>query len=748
MTNSEILNPLYGVGIGSTIYAITGKFNTGVVRDPISLMISQEESQKSMSGESSYVYSDKMNQGSFGMSGAYGVSGVSMLKSSLSAYVGKSSAVSSKSVLVNYNAISVGGVEYINFEDLTASDFIVSLNLSCKQSIMAVLNAYTDVMAEASKSGTDLLNALRNDDPQNKVLKELISKWITASEKFTHDFGDGLVVGVVWGAFGGVKMLMTSESEAQSWKYGGQADFSYASTFASVAVKGTYDGGQSSGQAKVDVHCTSYISGSILAPQIDKWLEQVANKSFSELADVRVMDKAPDMKITQGAPPIPEFVKPKSEPGIASQVDKIKDLEGLNVLAKASAYDKARKSNPDLTLDEFLRQADTPADKQKLDEFEQEVRDNEVDTLAPPRKKKDKSQEIEEEHGSLMNADTSFVSFEAAASNEGPKAGKEITAKGYVPLGVWIANWPDLFPWMAQGYYNSIDGIDGEEAVKARVMLQDYQTLSRLYYIANSSGITEIKRKDPSRPGVTSLGIAEAFANAAGKMQENVGNPAIIQEIYRSLGEAAKNIYTLWNKIAYLRNCELGLGLVKGNKTIGSPVDKPDKNDDHSRQTYSLIPCDFEGRNFTAFSRAYKVLPLLTPDGDIWAFGPQQGGLSSIYDKEIVFSKPGRTKYLEFQYDKSTKILSNSDNGIRLYPIPFSAAENVAWKGMSCSTNVGSIDGLNQGLRSLSEQLGRLNAWSFSSTNWDKDWTGKDAYRQRNIKKQYLGLIEEIRNIF
>src|SRR3546814_590373 len=107
MSNSEINNPLYGVTIGATTYALAGKFSSSVVKDPISLMISQEESQKYMSGESSYIFSEKMNQGSFGMSGAYGVSGVSLLKSSLSAYVGKSSAASSKSVSVHYNAISV-----------------------------------------------------------------------------------------------------------------------------------------------------------------------------------------------------------------------------------------------------------------------------------------------------------------------------------------------------------------------------------------------------------------------------------------------------------------------------------------------------------------------------------------------------------------------------------------------------------------------------------------------------------------
>src|SRR3546814_2730290 len=134
-----------------------------------------------------------MIQGSFGLFGAYGVSGVILLKSSLSAYVGKASAASSKSVSVNYNAISVGGVEYINFEELTASDFIASLNKACQQSILSVLDAYNAVMAEASKSGLDLLHVFHHHDAQSNSLKKLISAWISASEQFTHDFGDGLV---------------------------------------------------------------------------------------------------------------------------------------------------------------------------------------------------------------------------------------------------------------------------------------------------------------------------------------------------------------------------------------------------------------------------------------------------------------------------------------------------------------------------------------------------------------------------
>lgn len=744
MNNSERDNPLYGVTIGTTIYAHNGKFKASVVKGPISLMISQEKSEKYMSGESSYVFSEKMNQGSFGLSGAYGVSGVSLLKSSLSAYVGKSSAASSKSVAVNYNAISVGGIEYINFEELTASQFMKSLNEACKQSIESVLDAYNAVMAEVSKSGLDLLSVFYNEDVQSKPLKKLVSDWINASEQFTHDFGDGLVVGVTWGAFGGVKMLMTSESESRSWKYGGQADFSYANTFASVAVKATYDGSQSSGNAKVKVNCTSYLSGSVLSSQIKEWFDQVANKTFEDLANVSVIDKAPPMDITHGAPSIPEFVQPVPGEDIVKKVEEIKNLDGLDTMAKASAYEKTKITNPKLTFDEFINNADKPAKKEKLDEFKKKIINNEIDTLDFSNKQKNKAGKIGEKYVDLaMDSGDSFFSAEALAFNA------DVKAEGYVPLGVWISNWPDLFPWMAQGYYNSIDGIEGEDVVKARVMLQDYQTLSKMYYIAHSSGITEFKRKDSSKPRVTSLSIADAFANAAGKMQdisEDLSGTGI-EEIYENLSEAARNIYKLWNNVAFLRNCELGLGLIKDNKTIGNPL--PDAEKDGNHRTYALSTCDFDGRNYTAFSRAYKVLPLLTPDGDIWVFGPEKGALSSIYNKEIVFSKPGRANYLVFEYSKEGRILSNSDNGIKLYPIPFSAAQNVsAWKGMSFSTNIGSVKSLNDRLKSLSDDLGKLNAWSFSSANWNKSWKGKDVYRQRNIKKQYIGLIEEIGNVF
>jgi len=725
MSNSTI-NPLFGVEVGSTVDATTGKFSMTVVKKPISVMITQKESIKSMSGESSYVYADQMNQGSFGLSGSYGITGVGKLKSSMAAYVGNSSAVSSKVVSVNYNAFSIGGVEYIDFEELNASELIAGLSKGCQESVLSVLDAYNAVVKAADELGVDLLVILESDDPKYDDVKKLVSTWVKLSEDFRTNYGDGLVVAVSWGAFGGVNMLMKQEGAASSWKYGGQADFSYAGLTKSVAVKSTYDGSQSTGEAHVEVSCKSYVSGGVLEEQIDTWLKEVTGKSFSQLADVKVMDVAPSMTITADPPAIPDFQTPTPSKSIAGKVGEIKDLEGLEALAKASAYDEAKKKNPDLTLEEFLKGADEPANTEALESFQEDVSENNIDTL--------------------LDIDDDLFLRKAqpdAGTLSEEKRSEKSDFQGYVPMGAWISNWADIFPWMAQGYYNSIDNIEGEEAVRQRVMLQDYQALSRMYYIADSSGITEFKRKDPSLPRVSSRSIAEAFANAAGEMQQCMGDAKKIKEIYEALGESPKAIYDLWNEVAFLRDCELGLGLLKDGKSIGTPTSGNDE-----RQTYDLKSIQFSGKNYTAFSQVYKVLPLISPDKEIQVFGPEKGGLSSVYSTEIVFSKPGRAKFIGFDANKKDKTLTNKDLGISLYPIPFSAAKDIDWKGMSLSTNIGSETKFNRSLEHLNEQLRRLDAWSFSSSNWSVNWSGKDAYKQKQIPKQYVGLIDEIANIF
>jgi hypothetical protein len=57
----------------------------------------------------------------------------------------------------------------------------------------------------------------------------------------------------------------------------------------------------------------------------------------------------------------------------------------------------------------------------------------------------------------------------------------------FVPIGVWVLNWADIFPWLATGYCHAIDDTsEAETMIKVRMMAQDFVTLSRLYRYAGN----------------------------------------------------------------------------------------------------------------------------------------------------------------------------------------------------------------------------------------------------------------------
>jgi len=238
----------------------------------------QKEATKSMTGQSSYVYSESMNQGTLGISGSYGVSGVSKVKASMSGYVGNAAAKSGKSITVHYNVEVTAGVEYIDFDDLRVSDLVAALKGGPEQSAMASLDAYLAVQAELKTLGTDLYKVIGKPDPAYKKINELFNTFVKSVNSFNSAYGDGLVVGVLWGGFGTVNMDMRSTTRSETWKYGGAANFSYSGIGASVSVAATYDGGQSGNKGDVSVNCNGYSSGACVEGLIDKWLDVVSGK--------------------------------------------------------------------------------------------------------------------------------------------------------------------------------------------------------------------------------------------------------------------------------------------------------------------------------------------------------------------------------------------------------------------------------------------------------------------------------------
>jgi hypothetical protein len=223
----------------------------------------------------------------------------------------------------------------------------------------------------------------------------------------------------------------------------------------------------------------------------------------------------------------------------------------------------------------------------------------------------------------------------------------------FVPIGVWVCNWADLFPWLATGYSHSIDDTtEAEIMVKVRMMGQDFLTLNRLYRYA-----ADLKLLIPEEPafkdgdGNLCGQIADSFANAYGSLAAaNLAGPAGYKSAAAKahndfLGNEAKKIYEIWDRTPCLRSAELGLGYLTADTvelTRGGRVEKKGGRSltthgqfnvgeggagvqwvpVHEISYYNYGQCTFSGSNFSAFAQFYKVLPLILPQsGKIIAFG-------------------------------------------------------------------------------------------------------------------------------
>ena len=129
----------------------------------------------------------------------------------------------------------------------------------------------------------------------------------------------------------------------------------------------------------------------------------------------------------------------------------------------------------------------------------------------------------------------------------------------YTPLGVWIANWSDLFPWLSIASLNSIDSTqESEDLLRFRTVIQDFDALRKIYYYAHDVGL---KVGD-----LDFLSIADSFSSQMAKLAESttVSMKELKNAIAR-LSDNARAIYKKWVEVGFLRDCELGLGFVYDN---------------------------------------------------------------------------------------------------------------------------------------------------------------------------------------
>ena len=81
---------------------------------------------------------------------------------------------------------------------------------------------------------------------------------------------------------------------------------------------------------------------------------------------------------------------------------------------------------------------------------------------------------------------------------------------------------------------------------------------------------------------------------------------------------------------------------------------------------------------------------------------------------------------------------------VEVYPIPFTAAKGIEWKGCAVTTGMGTLP---QTLKDLRGQLSKVHSWSFDSEHWaGTDW--KEFRYSMQMRPSYIGLVDEPKNVF
>jgi hypothetical protein len=370
-----------------------------------------DHSEMTMRGLSDALHTTHMNQASVGAAGAYGVEGVQKVTSAVAAYFGYSQADLAERLSVVYEIVQLGGHEFIQFNNLTPLKMLSALNDSPKEKAEKALDLYNEFIAKIDEiEGHPYVKALGWSIPQVfdmfpkipiypqldpkkieakyqrlKSLAEAVEaarsfkdNWTQAADGFRKSFGEGIVVGVLWGGIGQATMTVSKEAEASVWKYGGNSKFSYAGNLTSVAVEATYDASRSADRKKIQVECTSDSSGKCVSAQVKSWTDKLHGKAFDAVADFKPLAAAA-IKPEASVPEVSDFVAPTAVTKETERLTKKK----VETAAKLATYDKVAKSNPaEKSVDKFLNQAEKSPDTGPMTKLKAEVASNSLSTLS------------------------------------------------------------------------------------------------------------------------------------------------------------------------------------------------------------------------------------------------------------------------------------------------------------------------------------------------------------------------------
>jgi hypothetical protein len=308
-------NPLAGAAVGSTIDRVSGVIHATVLpaSSAVTVLVAGEyNNSQVMRGESTSVYTTHMNQGSVSMSGSYGITGIEKVTAAASAYWGASSATNSMNTTIVCEVLEVGSVETLSLDQIKPSLLLAALTPGAHDDAKTALQKFIAMTNAAGPAG--LVRVLSHPaNPKYAATQSAYLSWAAAVEAFRGAYKDGMVIRVVWGGVAQAKLTIAEDRSANNWKYGGAADFTYASEEATVSIGATYDASGASDKSKVTVECETDDDATCVQNYVDAWTLALNGKALDEVTKTIPFDIPVGPSPTQPAQP-PAFESPTPDP--------------------------------------------------------------------------------------------------------------------------------------------------------------------------------------------------------------------------------------------------------------------------------------------------------------------------------------------------------------------------------------------------------------------------------------------------
>jgi hypothetical protein len=769
--------PFQNLRVGDVLQRTRLRIGTSKVKDGATVFISTSGEKHYFRGNSEHAQSNEMSEYSASLKIAGKALGIGW-SIALGGYYGSFQLAADKDLHLNVHAIKWTGIESIPFDKLTMEGLISLLEPKCQKAVRYLL-------AEYEKIRYNFLNLDEQQILANKQRQGIASDYGKQVNKFLDDFGDGIVVGILWGGYTVLDLAIHFHDIEERCRVGAEGVMTVAGPYFAGPVSAAWGKKGSVDNSSATAKLTPYVWGDCMDGLVSSW-----NQKFSEAATkfetFKDVDVFPSTILNQKppTPTLPAFQPPNA------QTQKDMRIDGLKAVSIACAFEQylaeceANKTKPTRKLDEFIADFQAKAEEPKLPEIS-------VEKILPNK--------------AAVNA----INRDGAAVNLGqPSPNPKLVPpapmvndprEAYTPVGVWVMRWGQLFPWITTATKNALPPPEDAswDPMRYRILLQDLVSLERIYRHVAGSRVDIEAFKNNNGAG----GIADEFAGAISTLMEWGVSGTFPPKADLPLGDTAWKILRHWDKLgSRFRAAHLGFAVYSNWHRSNEGADHFVFTDlDLPSNTFSGRTVNFNGHNYAIFKHTMKALPLIIPDvvagadPGVFCFictGKTDGkrawdgvlGIDcpssprfksnevmhvlfrSVSNKQLAesfsdgdkpeayavrFSAAGvwETISISCFVTNTITIFKGKDNldknsSVGMFPIPFSSAGPLdGWSGPAVATGVRDIEAA---LSKLKDSAANLPLWTPDSDSWPgKSLDPDEVYSIHTMDSAlYLGLVD------